>query len=286
MNRSKVVLVQPPIEDFYLTQKRTLPYGLASIAACIRQTGFDVEILDALATTKSKLIPWPEEFGYLRPFYGKKDITAFSLFHDFRHFGYSYEHIGTLIREKEPFIVGISSLFTAYSSQALKTAQAIKKFHPLCKIVLGGHHPTLFPEDVLDNPAVDFVLRGEGETSMGLLCQALKNNSDIDQVPGIAYKKNASTFMSDPAWLADLDRLPLPASDLFNHDFYQRKKKGTTIVVSSRGCPCSVPIAQFLHPPVMRRSGNAARKRWLTKSNILLKHMIRVLLILKMKTCV
>ena len=128
MNISKVVLVQPPIEDFYLTKKRTLPYGLACIATGIRNKGFDVEIIDALSTNKSRIITYPEEFFYLHPFYKMKDISYFSLFHEFRHFGYSFEYIGSKIREIQPFIVGISSLFTAYCNEALKTAKIIKKF--------------------------------------------------------------------------------------------------------------------------------------------------------------
>lgn len=266
MNRSRVVLVQPPIEDFYLTKKRTLPYGLASIAACVREKGFEVEILDSLATDKSKPIDYPEEFQYLKAFYGRKDISSFSLFHEFRHFGYSHEYIGTQIREKQPFVVGISALFTAYWDQALKTATTIKKFYPQCKIVLGGHHPTLFPEKSLNCPAIDFVLQGEGETSMGLLCQALRNGSDIKDIPGIAFqKKDASFFISAPFWLKDFSSLPLPAVDLFNHDFYQRKKRGSTMVVSSRGCPmqcsyCSVSASSFHAPFRQRRVEDVIRE--------------------------
>ncbi len=258
MNISKVILVQPPIEDFYLTKKRTLPYGLASIAACIKERGFDVEILDALATGKSKTIEYPEAFSYLKPFYGQKDVSAFSLFHEFRHFGYSYEYIGTKIRKKQPFLVGISSLFTAYCDQALKTAQIIKKFYPQCKIVLGGHHPTMFPEKTLNCSAVDFVLQGEGETSMGLLCEALKTGSNLEQIPGIAFKKNSSVFISSSSWMKNFNRLPIPAMDLINHNFYQRKNRRATIVVSSRGCPmqcsyCSVSAASS-HAPFRQRT--------------------------------
>ncbi|WP_457551831.1 B12-binding domain-containing radical SAM protein [Desulfobacula sp.] len=257
MNKSKVVLVQPPIEDFYLTKKRTLPYGLASIAAAIREKGFDVEILDSLATNKSKTIALPDEFSFLLPFYGKKDVTTFSLFHEFKHFGYSYEYIGTTIKEKAPFIVGISSLFTAYSNEAIKTAQTIKKFYPSCKIVMGGHHPTLFPEKILKYPEIDFVLRGEGETSMGRLCHAIKKDLNLEQIPGIAFKKNTVTHISDPSWITDFSSLPVPASDLINHDFYQRKNKRSIIVVSSRGCPmqcsyCSVSAASS-HAPFRQR---------------------------------
>ncbi len=251
MNYSKVILIQPPIKDFYLTKKRTIPYGLASIAASVQNAGFSVEIIDALATNKSKTITYPEEFSSLKKFYGQKDTTLFSLFHEFRHFGYSHEHIATQIREKQPFVVGISSLFTAYFQEALETAKIIKKFYPACKIVLGGHHPTQFPEKTLECPSIDFILRGDGEKSMAKLCKALKYNSDreqnidLEQIPGIAFKKNNSIFISKPSWINDLNDIPLPFFNLINHNFYQRKNKTSTTVVSSRGCPmqcsyCSV----------------------------------------------
>jgi radical SAM superfamily enzyme YgiQ (UPF0313 family) len=265
MNLSKVILVQPPIEDFYLTKKRTIPYGLACIAACIKEKGFDVEILDALATSKSKPIAYPREFSCLEPFYGKKDMSLFSLFHEFKHFGYSYEYIGTKIREKQPFVVGISSLFTPYCDQALKTAQTIKKFHPHCKIVLGGHHPTIFPEKVLTYPGVDFVMRGEGETSMALLCKALKNGSDLEQVPGIAFKKGHDVHISNPSWITDFNSLPLPATDLVNHHFYQRKNRHSIMVVASRGCPmqcsyCSVSASSASAPFRQRKKEDVIKE--------------------------
>lgn len=265
MDRSKIVLVQPPIEDFYLTKKRTIPYGLAAIAACLQETNFNVEILDALATNKSKIIAYPEEFSYLKMFYGQSDVTAFSLFHAFKHFGYSYEYLGTKIRDKKPFVVGISSLFTAYGNAALETARMIKKFYPRCKIVLGGHHPTVFPERVLACSAVDFVLRGEGETGMARLCEALKTGSDLEQIPGIAFKKKNALFISDPSWMTDLNRLPIPALDLINHDFYQRKNKRATLIVSSRGCPmqcsyCSVSASSSYAPFRQRFVGNVIQE--------------------------
>ncbi|MCF6249542.1 MAG: cobalamin-dependent protein [Desulfobacula sp.] len=245
MDTSRVLLVQPPIEDFYLTKKRTIPYGLASIAANIIKKGFHVNIIDGLATPKSKPIDLPKDFSYLKPFYGRKDTSLFSLFHNYYHFGYSYEHIGKLVKDKQPFVVGISSLFTAYADQALKTAQIIKKFYPECTIVMGGHHPTVFAEKVLKHDAVDIVLQGEGEESMASLCVALKNADPIDQIPGIAYRTKDTNIIQAPSWINDLKSLPQPSFELINQKFYQRKKRGSAIVVSSRGCPmqcsyCSV----------------------------------------------
>lgn len=178
-----ILLIQPPIQDFYLTAKRTLPYGLAGIAANLRQEGFSVEILDALATSKNRVIAWPGEMAYLEPFFGRSDRSPFGLFHTFRHFGYSFEHIANQTRRSGAFLIGISSLFSAYSAVALETAAIVKQACPHAFIVLGGHHPTALPEQVIQHPAVDFVLRGDGELGLPLLAKALRQALPLDGIP-------------------------------------------------------------------------------------------------------
>ncbi len=255
----EILLVQPPMEEFYLTAKRTVPYGLACIAASLEQAGFPVAMVDALAVARSKIIPPPPELGDLDQFYGRNDLSPFALFHHYRHYGYSFEHMGTLAREKRPFLVGISSLFTAYCDEALKTAEAIKQFWPECRVVMGGHHPTLFPEEVMGCKAVDFVLRGEGEVSMPGLAMALKNNTSLGDVPGIVFRRqDASLHMGEPAWMDNLDASPLPAVYLVDHGFYKRKQRASISVVAARGCPLHCTYcclgASSAHAPFRRRS--------------------------------
>lgn len=241
-----ILLIQPPIRDFYLTAKRTVPYGLACIAASLIREGFSVEILDALATSKSKETDLPEEMDYLRTYYGKPDISPFALFNRFRHFGYSFEHIGKTARDSGAFLVGISSLFTAYSDEALETARTVKKFLPSCRIVMGGHHPANLPESVMECEAVDFVIRGEGEAALPLLAGCLKNGEPPDRVPGIVFRRSdGSLHISPPAMMGNPDDWPLPAIHLVKQQFYRRKGRGSMVIVSSRGCPmkcsyCSV----------------------------------------------
>jgi len=223
-----IVLIQPPVRDFYLTAKRTIPYGLACIAAALMENGFSVDIFDALATSKSRITDLPPEMAYLREYYGKPDISPFALFHHFRHFGYSFEHIGKIARESGAFLVGISSIFTAYSDEALKTAETVRKFHPKCKIVLGGHHPTAMPEKVMECEAVDFVIRGEGEVSMPSLGNLILDTrySELNSIQGLVFRKEDGTLhIGDPAMMDNLDRYPLPAMDLIKHSFYKGKKR-------------------------------------------------------------
>ncbi len=247
-----IVLIQPPVEDYYFTFKRSIPYGLACIAAALEKNGFSVEIIDGLAVGKSKIIEPPGEFSHLKKYYGTLDISPFSLFHHFRHYGYSFEHIGKIVREKKPFLTGISSLFTPYSNVAMRTAEIVKKFLPDCKIVMGGHHPTVLPEKVMESKHVDFLLRGEGEVSMPHLARALKNKTgledktDLENIPGIVFRQNNGTlYTGEPAWIEDFNDYPLPDMDLVNRRFYKRKNRGCTVTVTARGCPmkcsyCSV----------------------------------------------
>lgn len=233
-----ILLIQPPIQDFYLTAKRTLPYGLACIAAVLRQAGFSVGIVDGLATPKSRDIPWPEEMSHLRSFYGRPDRSPFALFHAFRHFGYSIQHIARQAKDSRAWLIGISSLFSAYADTAMETAAAIKKACPKAVIVMGGHHPTALPEAVMQYPAVDYVLRGDGEVGLPLLARALRNNASLGEVPGLVRRRpDGSLAKSAPATVEDLNLLPIPAFDLIARPFYRRAGKGSLAISAGRGCP-------------------------------------------------
>jgi len=233
-----VLLIQPPIQDFYLTAKRTIPYGLASIASSLEKEGFSVEILDGLATAKSRVMEIPEAMIDLQDFYRGPDLSPFSLFHHYRHFGYSFQHIKAKAKLSGAFLVGISSLFTAYGETAQTTARLVREVCPEAKIVMGGHHPTARPESAMACEAVDLVLRGEGEIAMPLLAQAVQDRTSITNIPGIVYRKDDRTLhISPPAVMENLDDYSPPALHLVKNQYYKRAAGGTSVIMSSRGCP-------------------------------------------------
>jgi anaerobic magnesium-protoporphyrin IX monomethyl ester cyclase len=252
-----ILLIQPPIRDFYLTKKRTIPYGLISIAASLIDAGFTVKLLDGLATSKTRIIELPEEMNYLQKYYGREDLAPFSLFHHFRHHGYSFQHIAKLVKASNPFLVGISSLFSPYAETAQMTAEIARKSMPTCRIVLGGHHATAMPSSVMDCEAVDFVLRGDGEASMPLLAESLLSKKDLKNIPGIVYRQpDDSLHISPPAWISDLDALALPAAPLLNFSYYRRGKKASYVIVASRGCPLECSYCS-----VGKHAGSSFRQR-------------------------
>ena len=242
-----VVLIAPPIREFYLTKKRTIPYGLACIAKQLEQAGFSCTIIDALARDKSKIIEYPKGFSHLVPHYGRTDITFFSLFHHYRHFGYSFEHIANLTRQEKPFLVGISALFTPYWEQALETARAVKRFWPNAFIVLGGHHVTQFPKNCLECKEIDFVIQGEGEIPMVQLARLLKDQTpgilpeaaDLRHISGIGFRYGNDIVLNPPFWADSPHGLDRNALDKIDWHFYQRNKKAAITIVASRGCPFS-----------------------------------------------
>jgi radical SAM superfamily enzyme YgiQ (UPF0313 family) len=247
-----ILLIQPPIRDFYLTAKRTIPYGLTCIAAALIKSGFSVDILDALATSKARVRALPDQMVYLRQYYGQPDRSPFGLFDTYRHFGYSFDYIGKKAKESGAFLIGISSLFTPYVQEAIRTAEVVKTYHPACKIVLGGHHPTALPQSVMESTSVDFVLRGEGEVSMPLLAATIAEGGPLDSIPGLVFRQNDSRLhINPPTQMQDPENYPLPAVHLVKQQFYRRKQGGSLVVVAGRGCPmqcsyCSVGAQSFL----------------------------------------
>ena len=247
-----VLLIQPPIRDFYLTAKRTIPYGLTCIAAALTENGFTVDLFDGLATSKSRVCDLPSEMDYLHKYYGRHDRSPFALFHSYRHYGYGFDFIGQKAKESGAYLVGISSLFTPYMQEAIQTAESVKTYHPNCQVVVGGHHPSAMPQSVMESDAVDFAIRGEGEVAMPLLARAIAEGGDYRTIPGLVFRHNQGRLHANPpAQMTSLNGYPLPAAHLLHHRFYRRHKKASMVIVATRGCPmkcsyCSVGAQSYL----------------------------------------
>lgn len=235
----KILLIKPPVRDFYQTSIRTQPIGLAYLASSLQSKGHEVEILDC-QTNRRRSIPIPPECSYLKDFYPFDDQSPFKLYTGFYHFGMGWEEIRRKIEESKADVFGISSNFTPYHGEALEVARIIKEFNPKKIVVMGGSHVSADPEGVLRSPFVDYVIMGEGEFRFPLLIEGIErgNFKVASEVDGIGYRTGGCLLIHPlKGFIRDLDDLPYPARGLLDLDRYRIQKKRSTVIITSRGCP-------------------------------------------------
>ena len=193
---------------------------------------------------------------------------------DCKVLGIPFETMLKLIREKNPDVVVLGDILHSYGGFAVQkyfneAAAAIKKTLPSVKIVVGGlWYSSLSTETLEQNPAIDFVVMGEGELTFNELMEALnKGRADFENIPGLASRKNGAVA-SGPVreLIEDLDSLPLPAYDLFPMDKYVGHTywKPFVEIVTSRGCThgCTFCYEWSEHDPRGIKNFN----RWRAKS--------------------
>lgn len=103
-----------------------------------------------------------------------------------------------------------------------KIAGWVKETYPTVPIVVGGYHPTGSPEQVIQSPHIDFIVRGEGEGAMQDLLAALETGGDLTKIPNLWSKDPADKtkiYRNEMRPLVnDLDILPDWDRDLFKMD--------------------------------------------------------------------
>jgi len=235
----KILLIQPPIQDFYRTSTRTQPIGLAYLAASLKSHGYEVEILDCQTENKEPN-PIPSELSYLRGFYPFGDQSPFKLYTGYYHFGMGWKEIQQKIKDSNADVFGISSSFTPYHGEALEIARIIKEWDQKKTVVMGGAHVSCDPEGVLKSPFVDYAVSGEGEIRLPFLLEkiAKKDFKRIAEMDGIGYRREGELRINPlQSFMKDIDSLPPPARELLDLDRYRIKKKRSTMIITSRGCP-------------------------------------------------
>jgi len=167
----------------------------------------------------------------------------------------SYETIEKRIKEISPDVIAITAPTPAYV-QVEEVCKIIKKISPKIKTIVGGPHPSAFPQETTKNPNIDFSIIGEGEETLTELISFLEKNSSLAEVKGIAYKNESGEIIKTQPrpQIADLDSIPFPARDLFPLDIYflpptkrtSNKKAGN--IITSRGCcyQCTYCIASVM----------------------------------------
>ncbi|MEW5945536.1 MAG: radical SAM protein [bacterium] len=202
-----------------------IPIGLSLLGAVLRKHGCEVELFD-LSFKKN----WRAAFA--KTLHSKK-----------------YDFMGM-------------SLMTTMVETAAALCRAARDALPEMKIIAGGPHPTVLPEQTLKDTGADVCVVGEGERVMPAVASGA-----VDAAPGTAAVRNGTFVLSPPAEpIPDLDSLPFPDFSLFDVKKYTScwfsldsvspRSRGMNII-ATRGCPFR---CTFCQPTLTRLFGRTIRK--------------------------
>jgi anaerobic magnesium-protoporphyrin IX monomethyl ester cyclase len=157
--------------------------------------------------------------------------------------------------EPRPLWCGITSAATTLYA-AFDIAGICKKAFPEAKTVMGGVQPTVTPDLVLANDAVDYVVRGEGETAM----VELAKGNPVETILGLSFKHEGRiTHNPDRPPIEDLNAIPFPAYHLFDIRKYHPpealfRRLPAINLITARGCPfrCTYCATQTIWPGKLR----------------------------------
>lgn len=140
---------------------------------------------------------------------------------------------------------GVSTMTGTQVRYALSLAQIVRDLTDgRVPIVWGGCHPSVVPEQTLENDNVDVVVIGEGDETFLELAQAFGRRQSLNTIKGIVYKDGSKAVKTESRPLMDVeDLLPIPwelvdVEKYIHRDMYlQKSSRVLDIGQTSRGCP-------------------------------------------------
>ncbi|MGC8826040.1 MAG: B12-binding domain-containing radical SAM protein [Anaerolineae bacterium] len=195
--RTRVTLIYPGIAGYGFNslahgmEAGWVSHGLAHISSAAKAEGFHVDLIDLRA-----LKGW-EEF--------EAEIAA-----------------------RRPDVIGVTMMSVDFNpaNEAVRRAKAVL---PELVAVVGGPHPTVAVDEVAANPAIDYIVLGEGEITFPWLLNELE-----------AGRRPEDRVLLGQ--MPDLDALPFPDRELFLEEW---RKHGYTLDSPE------VPFVEELPPPFL-----------------------------------
>lgn len=181
--------------------EKILPIGILSVGSALKHAGFGVELVNITEKEIDKTV---------------EEVVA-----------------------KNPSLVALSVMTGIQTKHSAEFSKKIKERSTL-KVLWGGIHPSLLPEQCLSESYIDFVIVGEGEETTVELAQKLECRESLENVLGLGYKQNGEVKINPTRPLiSNLDLWPMDFSllDIEKYLYKLDKYKRVIAYKTSRGCP-------------------------------------------------
>ena len=186
---------------------------------------------------------WGGDFVFvIEPLWGEYLVAAVEKSHDVRFLDLRLEGgvptFEKVVQEWQPDVVASTAYFVDINTVKQMFARA-KELCPKVTTVVGGYAPSLSPADLVD-PAVDWIVNGEGVFTFRELVETLDRGGDVRQVPGVNWAEDGLLRRGKPRPWPHLDQHPLPqrkATAHVRHNYFDKWMKPTALIRASYSCP-------------------------------------------------
>jgi anaerobic magnesium-protoporphyrin IX monomethyl ester cyclase len=139
------------------------------------------------------------------------------------------------IDKEKPDIIGFSCM-TCFFQDYSRIAKKIKEKYDI-PIIMGGPHPTLCPEETLNDPSIDIICRGEGEFALIELLNSIDRGIINEGILNLWFKNGVTIIPNKLRPLVDpLDEIPLIDWTCYKGTLAQYSNPIAFLI---RGCPFS-----------------------------------------------
>ncbi len=167
--------------------------------------------------------------------------------------------LSRVLADFKPDIVGVTSE-VVHVETAKRALSVVRLSAPDCLTVVGGHHPTVWPQDFLD-PVIDLIVQGEGTETFAEICDSrAAGATSFSHITGLMIRDGDQLIATKPRPLPlNLDHQPMPDRSLtkrYRSSYYYLWEERIAAVRSSVGC--SFPCV-FCSPRIYSKGGFISR---------------------------
>jgi radical SAM superfamily enzyme YgiQ (UPF0313 family) len=217
------LLINPWIYDFAAFDMWAVPLGLLSIAAILRNTGWDVSFVDCTSRQHPSIadkVPHEKPYHcgqYFAEEVGKPEAISW-VPRRYKRYGIPEEVFIQDIRNAvRPDVILVTSRMTYWYPGVHRVIEIVRDVFPRTPIILGGTYATLCPDHARAVCKPDILFSGEAEEK---ICSLIEQTVGVKMVEHAGFNGH------------ELDSLPFPAWDLL-------PSQKALPIETSRGCPYS-----------------------------------------------
>ena len=211
-----------------------IPLGMSIIMTILAEDGHNLELFDTTFILKRE-----HTDNVIRE--KAKLVISTDISHLYE--SNSSEKVDQILREKIknffPNLIAVGIVEDNYilADHLIGIAKSIDKNIP---VIVGGNTPTVAPNVIMENPLIDFLIKGEGEEAMKEFCELMEKGKSVKKIKNLWYKENGKIVNNPIRYFVDMDTLPIQNLDFWDSRHFIKPYDGRLYKAGffemSRGC--------------------------------------------------